>query len=175
MPDVKMRHTRGVVTELSDSPRHRATRWVCAVLGVTVVAGVPVASAEPDLTPQCSSDLAGAMTVLPDGKTFGVCEGSSWRPVGSPFDPSDRWLSYGAGVTLHGQGRRNPEILSGQWTGSPLDPSSVCGVVQAPVTDAGVGAPQVTSGRPGLVLDFEVLPVVFTITLTGDCLWQRVS
>jgi hypothetical protein len=175
MPVVKVRPEWAVVTESLDAWRHRATRWAWGVLVVTAVAGAPVVSAAPGVEPGCSSGLVGAMTVLPDGKTFEVCEGNSWRPVGSPFNPNDRWLSYGHGVTLHGQGRRNPEILSGRWTGAPLDSSSACGVQQAPVTDSGVGTPQVASGKPGQVLNFEVLPVAFTITLTGNCLWERAS
>jgi hypothetical protein len=174
MPDVKVPHLRRVPTRLLAPPRQCATRWVCALLAAAGAASAPVATADPGSPPECSANLIGAMTVLADGKTFGVCEGGAWRTVRSPFNPSDRWLSYGGGVTLHGQGRRNPEILSGQWTGAPLDSSSGCGVEQAPVTDAGVGAPQVTSGRPGQVLGFTVLPVVFTIILTGDCLWTRV-
>ena len=156
----------------STSARQRATRWAPAVV-VGVVCGVmPVASAAPVSAPECSDRLASAMTVLPD-ESFAVCDDGSWRPVVPPFIPPDRWVSYGDGVLLHGQGRRNPEIMGGPWTGTPLDSSTVCGAEQASVTNAGVGAPEAVVGKAGETLPVEVGPVVFTITLTGDCLWER--
>jgi len=111
------------------------------------------------------------MTVAADG-TFLSCGHGSWQQVSAPFDPNDAWVSYGDGITLHGQGRRNPEVLAGRWTGTPMA-SGACGVEQTPVTDAGIGAPQRTVGKPGEPLQFEVGPVAFTVVLTGDCLWQR--
>jgi hypothetical protein len=153
-----------------------------AATAVVVAAGAGVANAEP-VAPaagsSCSDSLADVFTQLPDGKTLVACQGVSgshqWQSVSEPFEPSDRWLSYGPGLTLSGQGRRNPEILSGQWTASPQDASSSCSAEQAPVTDAGVAPPQATAGKPGQTLHFEVVPVVFTITLTGNCLWERVN
>ena len=149
---------------------------------VAVVAGAGVANAEPvapAVGSSCADSVAGAFTQLPDGTTFLACEGVSggyrWQPVSAPFEPSDRWLSYGPALTLHGQGRRNPEILSGRWIATPQDLASACSAEQAPVTDAGVAPPQKTVGKPGQALDFEVLPVVFSIELGGDCLWKRVS
>lgn len=114
------------------------------------------------------------MTATPDGQTFLVCRAAAWQPVSEPFEPSDRWVSHGgAGLKLHGQGRRNPEILSGRWVATPLDGASACGAEQSAVTDAGVGAPQATAGVAGKTLTFEVVPVVYTIKLTGNCLWTR--
>ncbi len=139
---------------------------------VAVGCGVtPVASAAPVSAPDCSDRLAAAMTVLPD-ESFAVCDDGSWQPVTAPFIPPDRWVSYGDGVLLHGQGRRNPEIMGGPWTGTPLDSSTVCGAEQASVTNDGVGAPVAVVGTAGETLPIEVGPVVFTITLTGDCLWE---
>ncbi len=152
------------------------------VAAVAVAAGAGVANAEPvapAVGSSCADSVAGAFTQLADGTTFLACEGVSggyrWQRVSAPFEPSDRWLSYGPALTLHGQGRRNPEILSGQWTATPQDLVSACSAEQAPVTDAGVAPPQKTVGKPGQALDFEVLPVVFSIELGGDCLWERVS
>ena len=146
------------------------------------LAGAGVANAQP-IAPaagsSCPDSVADAFTQLPDGTTFLACQGVPggyrWQPVSAPFEPSDRWLSYGPELTLHGQGRRNPEILSGQWKATPQDAASVCSAEQAPVTDGGVAPPQTTVGKPGQALDFEVLPVVFSIVLGGDCLWERVS
>jgi hypothetical protein len=152
----------------------------------TALLSVPAcAHAEPvadPVVPQadgpCSEKLADALTKLPDGKTALECQGASagyrWKPFPSPFPNSDRWLSYGPGLMLHGQGKRNPEIMSGQWVGSPLDSGSQCSVEQAAVVSAGeVGPPQISTGKPGEPLEFEVLPLVFNITLTGNCLWQK--
>jgi hypothetical protein len=159
-----------------------AQRTAVAVTALAVAAGVwaPWASADP-AAPQpdssCSSGLADALTQAPDG-TFLACSsaggGYRWQLFTGPYPSSDRWLSYGPALTLHGQGRRNPEILSGDWIASPQDPGSACRAEQSAVVSAGqVGPPQTSSGSPGQPLEFTVLPVVFTITLTGDCLWER--
>jgi hypothetical protein len=128
----------------------------------------------------CSENLADALTKLPDGKTVLECRsvsgGYQWKPFPSPYPDSDRWLSYGPGLRLHGQGKRNPEIMSGQWVGSSLDSGSQCSVEQAAVVSAGeVGPSQISTGKPGQPLEFEVLPVLFDITLTGNCLWQKAN
>jgi hypothetical protein len=135
--------------------------------------GAPSAAAEPDgPQPGDRCPAPNALTKLPD-RTVLTCSGSTWTVYDGPYPSSDTWLSYGPGVTLHGQGLRNPEILSGSWVATPLDPETQCQVEQTTVVAAGeVSAPQTTTGAPGQVLDVEVLPVVFSITLSGDCLWQ---
>lgn len=158
---------------------NRVPSILAAAMMLSVAMAAP-ASAEPIVVPQpgssCPDRLADAFTQLPDAQEVVECRsdsgGHTWQPVPEPFDPSDIWLSYGPGLTLTGQGRRNPEILSGQWTATPLD-DGACGAEQAAVTDAGVGAPQTATGKPGETLEFEVMPVVYTITLTGYCLWER--
>lgn len=137
----------------------------------------PTAAAAP-VAPQPGTPCAtpAALTKLPDARTVLTCNGSTWAVYDGPYPSSGTWLSYGPGLTLHGQGLRNPEILSGAWTATPQDPETQCQAVQATVVSAGeVGAPQTTTGAPGQVLDLEVLPVVFSITLSGDCLWQKVG
>ncbi|MCX2932854.1 hypothetical protein ORI20_21505 [Mycobacterium sp. CVI_P3] len=127
----------------------------------------------------CLSAFANAMTQLPGGRDFLVCQADQdrpgrWAPVDTPFDPADTWLSYGPAITLHGQGFRNPNLRSGQWTAKPLAPDTVCGADQVTVVSAGVLAPLVHSeGPPGEQLQLEVLPKLFTITLSGDCLWTE--
>lgn len=123
----------------------------------------------------CSSDLAGVMTRLPNVGDFLVCQSSgSWAPVLDPFDPAIRWLSYGAGITLHGQGFRNPNLRSGQWTANTLSQDAVCSADQVTVIGPGELAPVVHSqGDAGRPLQIEVLPKLFTITMSGDCLWSE--
>jgi hypothetical protein len=145
---------------------------------VLALAATPVAHADP-VAPQpgspCAGDVADALTQLPD-RSFLSCTAGSWQPFTGPYPSSDKWLSYGPAVRLHGQGLRNPEILSGKWVATPQDSASACSATQAAVVSAGeVGAPQVSTGEPGRPLDFEVLPVVFSIELSGACLWERVS
>mgnify|MGYP001806195228 CR=1 FL=1 len=115
------------------------------------------------------------MTQLPGGRDFLLCqESGSWAPVFTPFDPAPRWLSYGPDITLHGQGFRNPNLRSGPWTASPLDPAAVCGADQVTVIGPGELAPVVHSaGQPGQPLQLEVLPKLFTIVLSGNCLWSE--
>jgi hypothetical protein len=132
----------------------------------------------PRLDAACSENLAGALTQLPDAMTFLQCDNTSgnyqWSAFASPYPSSDRWLTYGPPVKLHGQGMRNPEILSGKWTGYPQEEGTTCAAEQTAVVSAGeVGAPQISTGTAGQPLPFEVVPVVFSITLSGNCLWER--
>jgi hypothetical protein len=121
----------------------------------------------------CPIDWANVMTQLPGGSDYLVCEGS-WMPAPTPFDPAGRWLSYGPQITLHGQGFRNPNLRSGRWTASPLDPAAVCGADQVAVVSAGVLAPLVHSqSSPGQPMSLDVLPKLFTIVLSGNCLWSE--
>ena len=146
-------------------------RVAAVVFAVTALAVAPVASAQPQPGAPCPA--SDALTKLPD-RTVLTCAGGVWAPFGGPYPSSGIWVSDDAGITLHGQGLRNPEIMSGAWTGTPLDPAAVCGVEQAAVVSAGeVGPTQTIAGVTGRPLDFQVLPVVFTITLRGDCLWQK--
>ncbi|MCI4676240.1 hypothetical protein [Candidatus Mycolicibacterium alkanivorans] len=127
----------------------------------------------------CGERLADAMTQRPGGSEFLVCrtlpDGSrAWAEAPVPFDPSDKWFSYGPGITLHGQGFRNPNLSSGSWTATPLNPDTVCGAEQVAVVSAGVlAAPQNSQGEPGQPVSVEMLPRLFTVTMTGDCLWSR--
>lgn len=160
---------------------------VGAVLVAAVLApGVPAVAdpgAEPPVpTPDapCAASLADALTQAPDGKTFLACRSASggyrWTLFEDPYPSSDRWFSYGPAVTLHGQGLRNPEISSGHWTATAQDSTSTCSAEQTAVISAGeVGPAHVSTGQPGGTLDFEVEPVVFSISLTGHCLWDRVA
>jgi hypothetical protein len=151
---------------------------VTAIVGAATMLTVPRAGAD-DVAPQpgspCAESLADALTQLPD-RAFLVCSGGSWESFTGPYPSSDRWFSYGPPLTLHGQGLRNPEILSGNWTATPQHSDSTCSAQQAAVISAGeVGPPRTSTGEQGRPLDFDVLPVVFSIELTGDCLWERVS
>ncbi len=64
--------------------------------------------------------------------------------------------------------------MSGPWVGSPLDSDGQCSAEQSAVVSAGqVGPAQWSRGTLGQSVEFEVLPLVFDIALTGDCLWQK--
>lgn len=154
----------------------------CIAIGVTVVAfassPLSVANADP-VVPQpnapCTAEVKDALT-LPAGATApAVCDGTSWQPVADPYPMSDEWLSTGPVMTLHGQGRRNPMLESGRWTATPLTPESTCGATQFAVVSGTptLTPPQSDRGEPGRPLTLEVVPRLFTIELTGDCLWQR--
>ncbi|WP_199255598.1 hypothetical protein [Mycolicibacterium mengxianglii] len=150
-------------------------RVAAVVIAVTALALAPVAAAEPTPQPGTPCPAPDALTKLPDRSVL-TCSAGTWAPFANPYPFSEIWQSYGSGITLHGQGLRNPEIMSGAWVGTPLDPAAVCGVEQASVVAAGeVGPTQASTGQPGQPLDFQVLPVVFKITLSGDCLWRKVG
>lgn len=133
----------------------------------------------PQLEAPCSADLAGTMTLLPDGQTYVVCRNEiaaryAWMAAPIAFDPGAMWLSYGPAITLHGQGMRNPNLSSGQWTATPLDPETVCRVQQETVVEAGVlSSPEVFQGDPGQPLSVEMLPQLFYAQLSGHCLWAE--
>jgi hypothetical protein len=148
-----------------------------AVLFATALAAPAVAWADPAV-PQpdspCTPDLSGAAT-LPYGLSLPlVCQDTHWRAATEPGDPSDRWVSFGPPIALHGEGLRNPNLSSGAWTATPLDPQARCAATQHAVISAGVlGPPVTTKGEPGQPLSFQVLPSLFDITMTGHCLWTR--
>jgi hypothetical protein len=138
----------------------------------------PVSSADP-VAPQpntpCMSSLSDVMT-WPAGATMPlVCQDGQWQNVTTPQPPSDRWLSYGPEMTLHGEGRRNPSVRSGEWTATPQDSTSQCRAKQTAVVSAGVvGPPQLAEGQPGRPLEFQVVPRMFDLQLSGYCLWERI-
>ena len=150
-----------------------ATATTAALAFATAPAHADVAV--PQAGAPCPADLADVMTRLPNVGDFLVCQASgSWAPVLDPFDPVSRWLSYGAGIVLHGQGFRNPNLRSGSWTATPLNPAAVCDADQVTVIGPGELAPVVHSlGEAGQPLQLTVLPKLFTITMTGDCLWSE--
>jgi hypothetical protein len=153
----------------------RTTAAAYAIGAGALALGVPaVGQAQPaGPTPGSPCGTERALSQLVDGTPV-QCSGGRWASYGDPYPSSDLWVSTAdTGLQLHGQGMRNPEMLSGPWTGSPLQPGAQCRAEQTAVVSAGeVGEPQVAEGQPGQPLRFEVLPVMFTIELTGDCLWQ---
>jgi hypothetical protein len=160
-----------------------ATRAITAAALVSAaVMTAGIASADPMPVPQiaapCSADFDGAMTLLPDEQTYVICEvspvGHAWSALQTPFDPNDTWLSYGPEIQLHGQGMRNPNLSSGRWTATPLDPTTVCQAREQTVVEAGVlSDPQVFAADPGQPLSVQMLPKLFYVTLSGTCLWTK--
>jgi hypothetical protein len=160
-------------------------RYRAVVAGLAVAAAVLVpASAQADIAvpatgSACPAELVDAMTLLPDERTYVRCQqqfglGYAWAQVQTPFDPNDTWLSYGPAITLHGQGMRNPNLSSGQWTATPQDPETICRATQTTVVEAGVLAqPQILEGEQGQALDLEMLPRLFYVELAGNCLWGK--
>jgi hypothetical protein len=155
-----------------------------AVTTVGILIAPAVATADP-VTPQlgapCPESVAGAMTQLPDLMTFVQCRNQRsgeyrWQTPESPYPNSDRWLTYGPQLTVHGEGQRNREIDSGPWVAYPQSPDSHCTAAQLDLAAAGERTPaRVTSGEPGRPLKLQVLPLLFTVELTGHCLWQKVQ
>lgn len=149
-----------------------------AATTLALLLSVPaVASADPVLpqpgTP-CSTELSDVMTWLPDDSSALECLSNQWQVVTSPQPPNDRWLSFGPPMTLHGDGLRNPNVASGSWTAVPQDSSSNCRAEQRAVVGPGVvGAPQVAEGAKGQPLSFQVVPQLFSIAMSGYCLWTR--
>ncbi|WP_319455042.1 MULTISPECIES: hypothetical protein [unclassified Mycobacterium] len=153
-------------------------RWAAAVLCIAALAGSATAAADPPV-PQpgssCASNLVDAMTWPPDAKAPLLCTGGGWQPVAMPYPTGERWVSYGPAMRLHGDGLRNPVIESGNWAATPLTPDDQCRAEQlAVVPGVGVGPPRIDEGGPGQVLRLQVVPKLFSIDMTGNCLWQKV-
>jgi hypothetical protein len=84
-------------------------------------------------------------------------------------------LSFGPAMTLHGDGLRNPSVQSGNWTATPQDPDSRCRAEQQSVVSPGViSLPQVSEGKAGQTLSLQIVPRLFSIAMSGYCLWERV-
>ena len=157
-----------------------------AVAFLAALAGSP-AQAEPPApetppVPQigapCISEMDGTMTLLPDGQTYVICQqrlgGYDWAEAAIPFEPADAWLSYGPAISLHGQGMRNPNVTSGNWTATPLDDDTTCRAEEQTVIEAGVlSDPQVFQGEPGKPMAVPMLPKLFYLQLSGHCLWSK--
>ena len=152
------------------------------VASITVIATSPIARAEP-VAPQpdtpCPDAVAGALTQLPDLTTLLQCRaepgvGNRWQILDDPYPHSDRWLTYGPTLTLHGEGQRNRELDSGDWVGDPQDPGARCTAQQQAIADAGgLTPPQLANGEPGRPLTLRLQPLLFTIELAGYCLWEK--
>jgi hypothetical protein len=129
----------------------------------------------------CPSTFADVMTSLPDAKMPLVCAAQpngtfAWKTVTTPYPVSDRWLSYGPELKLHGEGLRDGRIKSGDWVATPQDADTACRAEQIAVVNAGVvGAPQIDAGAKGKPLAFRVVPQLFSIQMTGYCLWTKVA
>jgi hypothetical protein len=157
-----------------------------AVAAAAPLAAPPAVSADPAV-PQadapCAQNVGGALTQLLNYTTrvttYLQCRAQAggdyrWQLFDSPYPHSDRWLGYGPKLILHGEGQANREIDSGDWVAYPQDAASQCGAQQVVVVSAGkVGPPQMSTGEPGQPLKLRLLPLLFTIEMSGYCLWQK--
>ncbi len=141
----------------------------------------PVTISPPQVGSPCSERLDGALTALPkaagdtrNAKNLLECTGGNWQPYVGPYPSSDRWLTTGAELALHGQGMRNPEIKGGRWTATPQTATAQCSAERIDVVSAGkTSAPETFSADPGQPLTLDVSDHLFTVKLSGYCLWQR--
>jgi hypothetical protein len=147
-----------------------------AVAALVTAAPAHAEPAVPQPDTACAADLTDATTMAPGQSLPLVCQGQRWHAATAPGDPSDRWISFGPAMALHGEGLRNPNLTAGSWTATPLDPDARCAATQQAVISAGVvGTPVHTEGKPGQQLSLDVLPRLFDISMTGHCLWERSS
>ena len=138
----------------------------------------PEAPPAPQVGSACLAEMDGTMTLLPDGQTYVICEqrlgGYGWAEAPIPFEPADAWLSYGPAISLHGQGMRNPNLTSGDWTATPLDNDTTCRAEEQTVIEAGVlSDPQVFQGEQGRPMGVPMLPKLFYLKISGNCLWSK--
>lgn len=182
---------QGELMHRSGTSMRRKTAVAATALFVSVTSALatpPTARAEPPVpqadTP-CAQNLEGALTQLLNYTTrvttYLECRnqpgaGYRWQVFDGPYPSSDRWLSFGPKLILHGEGQRNREIDSGDWIGTPQDSSSQCKAAQIAVVSAGtVGPEQVSTGEAGQPLKLQLQPLLFTVELSGFCLWAKAS
>jgi hypothetical protein len=154
-------------------------RWIAATAtACCAVVGTPAAAHADPTVPQpntpCAAELAGAYTRLPDLTTLLKCDAGQWRVYDDPYPHSDRWFTYGPTLTLHGEGKRNRELDSGDWTAQPLDAASRCTARHTAIAATGGQGPlEESTGEPGWPLRLRLPPLLFTVELSGYCLWHR--
>ena len=156
---------------------YRNVAGALTAVAVALVFTWGIAAADP-VAPQantpCPPDAAGAATRPADAKMPLVCSGGNWQAVTTPQPPNDRWLSVGPPIILHGEGRQNPDVESGDWTATPRTAGTRCRAEQLAVLGPGVlSAPEVTEGAADQRLEVTFAPRLFNVTLSGDCLWTR--
>ena len=155
-----------------------------ALTGATALSSSARVWADPAVPQQdtpCSANFADAMTSAPDDNMPLLCAEQpngayEWKSVTSPYPVSDRWLTYGPELKLHGEGLRDGRIKSGDWIATPQDANTQCRARQIAVVDAGVvGPPQITEGAMGKPVSIQVVPRLFSIQMTGYCLWAKAT
>ncbi|MEV0672000.1 hypothetical protein [Mycobacterium sp. NPDC050441] len=164
-----------------------AALTVAAALGTSACAHAdpepappgPPGTTAPQPDASCADSLAGALTPADPAQTGNnrhllQCDDGAWREFGGPYPSSDRWLTTGPEVILHGQGRRNPEAKAGTWSSTPQTAEAHCSVEVVDVVAAGrTSGPETTTAPPGQSLTFEISDHMFTAKLSGYCLWAR--
>lgn len=139
----------------------------------------PSETTAPQPDSPCPASLAGALTPadpaqLGNNRRLLHCADGTWQTFSDPYPSSDRWLSTGPGLILHGQGRRNPEAAAGTWAATPQTAEAHCSVEVVDVLAAGrTSEPQTFTAAPGQPLTFDVSDHMFTMKLSGYCLWAR--
>ncbi len=159
----------------------RLATAVVAMLGAVLATPAHAVADSPAPQPNtpCPSELSGAMTWLPEAtaplQCVGAPAGYQWQTVDTPYPVSDKWFSYGPQMKLHGEGLRNATIKSGDWVATPLQPDTRCRSEQRAVVPGtpAVTPPRIDESRPGEPLDVVLVPLLFSVQLSGDCLWTK--
>jgi hypothetical protein len=152
----------------------RAVVIATALAAVAVGVAGPAGATTPPDTP-CTDGVDDALTRT-TGDTWQCLDGA-WRLSTDPYASSDRWLSWGdEPLIVHGQGRRNPEVGAGTWTGTPQSPEAQCLAEVVDVAEPGqLTAPEPHAADVGEPVTFTAGPTMFSVTLDGYCLWERTS
>ena len=160
-----------------------AAAIVAVGLGVTACAQArpqptpppgPGQTAIPQPGTACQDNLDGVLTGTGAARVLLQCSDGTWQQFHGPYPSSDRWLTTGPALVVHGQGRRNPEVRAGRWTGTPQTAQARCSAERVDVVAAGeTSPPETSSADPGQPLTFDISDHMFTVTLSGFCLWQR--
>jgi hypothetical protein len=140
----------------------------------TALVTAPVALADPATDTSCTPALAGVMSKKPAADVVMLCKDRMWYPQPADAPPSDRWVSFGPTLTLHGEGLPDPNLVQGSWNAIPLGPWTRCrSVQQTGYAPGAISKPVADQGSPNTPMSFEVEANVVTIQFSGYCLWMR--
>lgn len=130
---------------------------------------VPKAGAACNVAAGSPAANNGAQTLTPQREVL-ICESGDnagvWQQLDGLQRPVRNFFTYGPGIGLTGG-----DVTAGEWwAGMANNEGTKCTEAQ---TD-GSGRPPVSQTNKGDVFDFELIPNLTTLTLSGHCNWVKV-
>jgi hypothetical protein len=130
---------------------------------------VPQAGAACNSAPGSPGANNGAQTLTPRREVLICVSGDNagmWQHLDELQRPVRNFFTYGPGIALTGG-----DVTAGEWwVGMAVFEGTTCAEAQ---TD-GSGRPPVSQTNKSVYFDFELIPNLTTLTLSGHCNWVKV-